>query len=139
MTAKEFLQRFFILHREVENNLEQIARLQSLAMRATSVLKGVATGSKASTSCVENSIVAIHEKTAQLAYKIAYMVEVRNEIAETILNVKNPDERCLLELRYLCCYSWDKIVKAMRMSRESVFRLHRRSLENFSAIKIDTK
>ena len=129
MTAKEFLQRFLILQRNVDNRLEQIAKLQSTAQRTTSVIRDTPIGKAHDVSRVENSVVDIQGITAELADDITRALDARNEIAETISHVKNADERYLLELRYICLDSWETIAKRMNFSLDHVFTLHRQALK----------
>lgn len=135
MKAKEFLQQFFILQLRIENRLGQIIRLQEMATRTTSVMKEVEIVGSAPTSRIENAIVGIHTDTEKLADEISRVLDIRNEVAEAISNVKNPSERTLLEFRYLCLFPWSKIAELMCFSSERVFQLHRQALENFRVPK----
>ena len=131
MTTKEFLQRFIVIQRQVDNSLSQMMELQSMAKRITSVIRNTPIGSMQSVSRVENSVVDIHDMTEQLAQALSCAVAVRQEIAEAISRVPNDDERCLLSMRYICCDSWETIAKKMHFSLQGVFKLHRRALKNF--------
>ena len=131
VTAKKFLQQFFLLQCSVNIRLEQIERLQSVATQTTRVMQGVITGNSNAGSRVESSVVAIQSEVDRLASDMVHMIDLRNEIAESIANVANPQERNLLELRYLCLYSWRKIAQIMLFSSQHVFRLHQRALNNF--------
>ena len=63
MTAKEFLQRFIVMQRQVDTGLDQMIELQSMAKRITSVIRDTPIGSGQSGSRVENSVVDIHAMT----------------------------------------------------------------------------
>ena len=132
MTQKEFLQQAGNTHLAVESRLEQIARLQSLATKATTVMNGVPTAGTSAGSVIETRIGEVQEQSALLAEEISRMVDARNEVAEAIARITNPDERCLLELRYLCHYSWEQIAKILTFSVDHVFTLHRQALKNLT-------
>ena len=132
MTQKEFLQQAGNTHLAVESRLEQIARLQSLATKAITVMNGVPTAGTSAGSVIETRIGEVQEQSALLAEEISRMVDARNEVAEAIARVTNPDERCLLELRYLCHYSWEQIAKILTFSVDHVFTLHRQALKNLT-------
>ncbi len=132
MTQKEFLQQAGNTHLAVESRLEQIARLQSLTTKATTVMNGVPTAGTSAGSVIETRIGEVQEQSALLAEEISRMVDARNEVAEAIARVTNPDERCLLELRYLCHYSWEQIAKILTFSVDHVFTLHRQALKNLT-------
>lgn len=129
MTAKEFLQQVYIANKEIDAKLEQIAHLQSLATRTTSAIKGVPSGDSATNSRIENSIVLIHEKTAQLSEELTRLLQVSENVAVTIAAVRNAKERMILEYRYLCFFSWENISKMINVSLSSVFKLHNRALK----------
>ena len=133
MTTKEFLQQAFVAHQMVESRLEQIARLQSLATRTTTAIKGVPSAGTSASSVIETQIGKVQEQSALLAEEISRMVDVRNEVAEAIARVKNPDERCLLELRYLCHYSWEQMAKIFLCTERTMFYLHERAIKNLAA------
>lgn len=132
VTTKEFLQQAIITHQLVESRIEQIARLQSLATRTTTAVKGTPSAGTSAGSVIEERIGEVQEQSALLAEELSRMVDVRNEVAEAIARVKNPDERCLLELRYLCHYSWKQIAKILSFSVDHVFTLHRQALKNLT-------
>ena len=51
---------------------------------------------------------------------------------ESINAMPNPDERLILELRYLCYKTWPEIAEAMSLSESHIHRLHGFALMNFS-------
>lgn len=133
MTTKKFLQQAIATHLAVESRLEQIARLQSLATRTTTAIKGTPSAGTSAGSVIEARIGEVQELSALLAEELSRMVDVRNEVAETIARVQNPDERCLLELRYLCHYSWEQVAKIFSCTERAAFYLHERAVKNLSA------
>lgn len=133
MTAKEFLQQVFIAYQEAESKLEQIARIQSLATRTTSVIRAIPLGNGNSLSSrVENAIAAIEGQSEYLADEITRLLKVRDEVAVEIAKLENSSERRILEYRYLCFHSWKEIANIMKTGIRYVFKLHERALENFS-------
>lgn len=133
MTSKEFLQQVFIAYQDTESKLEQIARIQSLATRTTSVIKAIPIGNgNALSSRVENAIMAIEGQSEYLADEVAHLLKVREEVSAEIARLENPAERRILEFRYLCFYSWKEIANVMKLGLRYVFKLHERALENFS-------
>ena len=137
MTGKEFLQQVFVAYKEIDSKIEQIARLQSLATRTTTVIKSIPCGKGTTLSSrVENAVLSIQGQTEYLAKEINHLLEVRREVSDAIAKVQNHDERIVLEYRYLCFYSWKQISHAMRMSLRTIFRLHDRALKNFSVLAV---
>ena len=139
MRAKNFLEQVYLTALRVDSRLEQISHLQAMATRTTSVMKSVPCScSQSSSSRIETAIVSMQIQSDKLAEEIDTFLEARQKVSEVIMQLDNKTERVLLELRYLCFYSWQAITKLMTLSRESVFRLHRNALNNVEK-KIDTK
>ena len=135
MTEKEFLQQVFIAYQEADSKLEQIARLQSLAQRTTTVIHSTPTGNGAALSSrVEQAVVAIDGQSECLAEEINHLLEVRRKVSQAIAKVPEPNERRVLEYRYLAFLSWKEISHAMKIGLRYVFKLHERALKNFSAV-----
>lgn len=133
MTAKEFLQQVFIAYQEADSKLEQIARLQSLATRTTTVLRSTPCGNGTSlTSRVEQAVLAIEGQSDKLADELKHFMQVRDEVADAIAKVPDDSERRILEYRYLAFLTWKEISHAMKVGLRYVYKLHERALKNFS-------
>lgn len=134
MTAKEFLQQVFNAYRDADSKLEQMARLQSLATRTTTVISSAPVGNSSDISSrVERAIVAIAGQSEHLADEIQRLLDVREKVAAAIADVPYPDERRVLEYRYLAFLSWKEISHAMKAGLRTIYRLHDRALKNFAA------
>ena len=102
MTAKEFLKQVFQAYQDADSKIEQMARLQSLATRTTTVIRSAPVGNGSDLSSrVERAIVAISGQNEHLADEIQHLLDVREEVAAAIANVPVPNERRVLEYRYL--------------------------------------
>lgn len=133
MTAKEFLKQVFVAYQEADSKLEQIARLQALATRTTTVIRSTPCGNGTSlTSRVEQAIVAIDGQSDKLAAELKHFMQVRDEVADAIAKVPDDGERRILEYRYLAFLSWKEISHAMKISIRYAYMLHERALKNFS-------
>lgn len=132
MTEREFLQQVFVSYQEVDSKLEQIARLQSLATRTTTIISGTPHGRGTLSSRVEQAIIAINGQTDLLAAEINHLLEVRRAVSDAIATVDNPVDRRILEYRYLAFKSWQEISRAMKMSVRYIYILHGKALKNFS-------
>lgn len=134
MTAKEFLQQVFQAYQDADSKIEQMARLQALATRTTTVIHNTPIGnSPGLSSRVEQAIVIMTGQSGQLADEIQRLLAIREEVSAAIAAVPNPAERRVLEYRYLAFLSWKEISHSMKMALRSVYKLHERALENFSA------
>lgn len=135
MEAKEFLQRSFRLYLALDSKAEQIQRLQSLAQKITTVIKGAPSAS--AETGLEQSIAAIQEREKQLNADVENMLSARAEIELAIAAVPKYTERALLEYRYLSFLPWSIIAQKMKCSIERVYRIHRDALKNFPAVTVN--
>lgn len=135
MTAKEFLQQVFVAYQEADSKLEQIARLQALATRTTTVIRSTPCGNGTSlTSRVEQAIVAIDGQSDKLADELKHFMKVRDEVADAIAKVPDDSERRILEYRYLAFLTWKEISHSMKSGLRTVYRLHDKALKNFEVV-----
>ncbi|WP_245654175.1 hypothetical protein [Aedoeadaptatus pacaensis] len=57
-------------------------------------------------------------------------MDLKKEIVRTIKKIEDKELQAVLEKRYLCFESWEKIVVEMNYSIQPIFRLHSRALKN---------
>lgn len=132
MTAQEFLKQAYFAQQEVEMKLEQIARLESLATRTTSALKGTPSGSNAATSKIESAVISMQEQKDRLAEEVTDLLKITDKVSTAISQIKNPVEKRILKYRYVSFFSWKQISLLMKMGKSNLFRLHADALKNFS-------
>ena len=72
----------------------------------------------------------INSKLEQVA---SLRVDLKREIVGVIKRIDNPEYQTLLELRYLCFYSWEKVAVEMEYDLRYLHKLHRKALEQCSA------
>ena len=58
------------------------------------------------------------------------LVDLKEEISQVIAGVEQTDLRMILEKRYLCFHSWEKIASEMFYDLRWLHRLHGRALES---------
>lgn len=133
MTAKEFLQQVFQAYQDANSKIEQMARLQSLATRTTTVIRSAPVGNSSNLSSrIEQVIAEMDSRSGCLAAEVQRLLAVREKVAAAIANVPVPDERRVLEYRYLAFLSWKEISKVMKTGLRHVYKLHENALKNFS-------
>lgn len=130
MTGKDFCSQFFFLQLRLELRLKEIENLQSMARKVTSTISKSPSGNANDVSRIENSVAEIYDCTKRLAEEISCAVEIREKIIETMKRLENPNERLVLELRYIGFDSWERIAQKTSFSLPHVFLLHRRALKN---------
>ena len=64
--------------------------------------------------------------------KVAYLVELKEEINTAIDKLEDRDEQLLLRYRYLDNCTWEEISHMLNVSLRSVHRIHSMALQHFS-------
>lgn len=124
MNAKEYLGQAYRIDQRINSKIEQVSSLRELATKATATITdmpGAATPNVHRMADVVCKIVALEE---EINAEIDRLVDLKAEIIGVIRRVANPEYQTLLELRYLCFYSWEEIAVAMSYNVRTIYRLH---------------
>ena len=133
MTAKEYLGQAYRIDQRINSKLEQVASLRALATKATSTLSDTLQGGSRNVQAMEATIVKIVDLENEINEDIDTLVDLKQEIVGVIKHIQNPEYQTLLELRYLCFYSWEKVAVEMEYDLRYMHKLHRKALEQCSA------
>lgn len=129
MTAKEYLQQARHLDDRINSTIEQIRSLNDLATKCTSVITGMPHSPSKSTSKMEDVIVKLVDLKEELSLELDTMVDLKKELFSTIKQVENAEHQILLEKRYLCFMTWEKIAVDLNYSMQHIHRLHSLALQ----------
>lgn len=133
MTAKEYLGQAHRIDQRINSKLEQVASLRALATKATSTLSDTPQGGSRNVPAMEATIVKIVDLENEINEDIDTLVDLKREIVGVIKHIQSPEYQTLLELRYLCFYSWEKVAVEMEYDLRYMHKLHRKALEQCSA------
>jgi len=136
MTAKEYLGQAYCLDQEINNKLEQILVLRSLTQRVTVAYDSEPVSRTRSVTSLQDSIVRLMEAEDGLNRQIDRLVDLKMEIANCIADVSNPSYRTLLEKRYLCFQSWERIAADMKCTVRWAHILHERALNEVDRLRL---
>ena len=142
MTAKAYLSQARYLDMRIKSKLQQIDSLNELATTCTSVLTGMPRNPSASVSRMADAVCKIVDLQADINHDIDMLVDLKKEIMGVIKAVENPEYQTLLEKRYLCFLSWEKIAVDMGYDLRYIHKLHTRALEDCkipALSEVDTK
>ena len=134
MTAKEYLSQARTLDMRIKSKLQQIESLNDLATSCTTVYSDMPRNPNRGGSKVERAVLKIIEGADRLKRDVEDLVELKKEIMQTIHSVSDVELQTLLEKRYLCFLSWEKIAVDMHYSIQHIFRMHDQALSKVSAI-----
>lgn len=129
MTAKDYLKQAYHLNQRIDSKAEQIMVLNDLATKCTANLTGMPSGTNPSTSAMAETVAKIVDLKTELNADIDQLIDLQKKIITMINRIGNADLQIVLERRYLCNESFEKIALTMGYSIENVFILHRKALK----------
>ena len=134
MTAKEYLSQARTLDMRIKSKLQQIESLNELATSCTITYSGMPRNPNHGGSKVERAVLKIIELQESLKKDVEDLVELKEQIMATIQSVADVELQTLLEKRYLCFLSWEKIAVEMHYSIQHIYRMHDTALSCVSTI-----
>ncbi|WP_148465559.1 hypothetical protein [Peptoniphilus harei] len=132
MNAKEYLKQAFYLDKRINSKLEQVESLNALAKKATSTLSDMPKSPNRGSSKLEDTIVKIIDLQEEINRDIDKLVDLKAEMVGTIKQIQNKELQVILEKRYLCYETWEKIAVDMNYDIRHIHRLHNLGLKETS-------
>lgn len=128
MKAKAYLSQAIWLDQLIDNKIEQQERLRAIAEKATTNISAERVSSTPKTGSRENVMVKLIDLSHEINDDIDGLIDLREEIRNTISQVG--DDRCqvLLEMKYLNNKDWDDIAMVLNRDIRTVFRIHGQAL-----------
>lgn len=133
MTVKEYLGQAYRIDQRINSKLEQVGSLRALAAKATSTISDMPHSGSRDVQSMEGIIVKIIDLENEINADIDTLVDLKREIVGIIKAIDNPEYQTLLELRYLCFFSWEKVAVEMDYDLRYLHKLHRKALEKCAA------
>ena len=132
MTAKEYLAQARNIDHDIQDMLEEVAVLRSMAEKTTAILSGMPGKATKDTSRLADTVGKLIEQEKKLDSEIDHLVDLRTEIYAAIQQVADRDARRVLHLRYMGYRSWSAIAEEMKLSLRQIYRLHGEGLKKIS-------
>lgn len=129
MTAKEYLSQAYRLDQRINSKIEQVASLNDLATKCTSTLTGMPRNPNRASSTMADAVGKIIDLQNEINRDIDRLVDLKREIVTAIKAIENPEYQTLLEKRYLCFLTWEKIAVDMGYDLRWLYRIHKRALD----------
>lgn len=137
MTAKEFLNRYTWLNKEIDSLLLERSRLRAVAEGTAGKPLGTIGGSGGRSDASANftnavhKIIAIEDKVNNLIDQLAI---VRDEIENCFKNVTDPVQRVLLRYKYINGFTFERIAVEINYSYRNTHYLHSAALQKVNDI-----
>lgn len=128
MTAKEYLSQAKYIDNRIASKREQIQNLNDLATKCTSTWSDMPGSTNQGGSRMADCVMKIIDLEEQISEEMVKLIELKKEIADTINTIENDEYKTLLEKRYLCWMTWEKIAVDMNYSAQHIHRLHGNAL-----------
>ncbi|MEO2811788.1 DUF1492 domain-containing protein [[Eubacterium] siraeum] len=128
MTAKEYLGQAYRIDQRINSKMEQIASLNLLAQKATTVFSDMPGNTTRNIHRMEDVIIKIVDMESEINADIDSLVDLKKEIAGVIRSVSNLEYQTLLELRYLCFKTWEQIAVQMGYGIDNIYKMHHKAL-----------
>lgn len=124
---KQYLLRYRQAEREIRLLHEELAQLESMAVRVTPSYSGEAHGS-GSGSRVESATEKIDACKAEINQATSTAMDIQREVMAAIATVPDGRLRELLRRRYILGQKWEQIAWEMSLEFRWVRRLHGRAI-----------
>ena len=134
MNAKEYLGQAYRLDQHINDRLMQLSQLRALTQRITTAYDGEVVSRTRNVHALEDSVIRLMEAEESINEEIDRFVDIKMDISKTIARVRNENYRLILEKRYLCFLSWEKIAVEMHYSIQHIYRMHDTALSCVAAI-----
>jgi len=128
MTAEHFLSQARFLDHRINAKLAQVSVLNDLAHKCTATWNDMPRNPNGGGSAMAKAIDRIIDLENEINADIDKLVDLKAEIVAVIKSVDNPEYQVLLELRYLCLYTWEQIAVNMHYSGRWIRHLHEEAL-----------
>jgi hypothetical protein len=139
MTAKEFLQRAYRIDQRIRSKAEQIESLNEIATRCTAALTGMPRNPSPSLSPMADAVCKIIDLQSEIEVEIKKMIDIKREVSNLIDQVSDTDCQMVLEKRYLCFYTWERIATDLSFSVHYIYQIHNKALKICDKLlKLDT-
>ena len=132
--AREYFSKAYRIDHRIRSKLEQLESLNALATRATTTLSGMPRNPSRSTSSMADVIDKIIDLQEEINQDIDSLVDLKREIMNIIKSIENTEYQTLLEKRYLCFLTWEKIAVDMCYTIHHLYKMHNAALEVCSKI-----
>lgn len=119
---------------QINDKLDELKKLQSLATKVNVVNEGNRVKSSGSQDKMANTVVSIVELENEIQEDVNRLMALKREVKQTIEKVSEPDLMSILYKRYVLYDSWEKIAVSLNISYRHATRLHGKALYEIQKI-----
>ncbi len=128
--ARAYMEGVERLKRRIEAKEECARRYRDMAMQSTGRTEAVRCGGTEAHSKVSSNMDRYIDISREIERDAEKLKQKIKTVAEMIEGAGTEERRELMELRYICGYTWEQIAKRMHFDERQSYRIHRRALED---------
>ena len=133
MTAKNYLDQINKLNLMIDNKLQEIYVLRTMATRVTISTENERVKSSPS-NVLENTVAKIIDKEWEIDRLVDTLIDKKSQIIEKIDTIENPRLYAILTYKYVQCLSIKEIETKMKLQERQIKNLHQEALIEFERL-----
>ncbi len=131
MTTKEYLRQAFRLDQRINMAIAELERLREMTQSVRSPgYEEHFNPNHAKEAPFVSGLEKVWEMEKETTEKVRKLIALKDQIRTTIGDLKNPDERLVLECIYMHGMSWEQISEKMIIDRSTVYRWRKNGLKH---------
>ena len=134
MTAKEYLNQYLGIKAEIKRLKAQLQELRDLCDQTTVDPSAEKVQSSGSKDRLGDIVSQMADKEAEIQVKIEQAFRKMEEIEETIELLADPDEKLIIQMRYIKGMKWSQIIDEIPWAEDTVFLKHRKALRQLATL-----
>lgn len=132
--AKTYLQKIRLYDVQIDNKLEELARLRAMSTKVTSTLSGDVVSGSRSQDKLGNTVAKIMALEADVDRRVDALCDLKHTAMEIIDRLQNPNHIEVLHKRYFQYKSLEQISVDMGYSYRNVCYIHGKALQAMTAL-----
>ncbi|MDD4455017.1 MAG: hypothetical protein PHI67_06875, partial [Candidatus Methanomethylophilaceae archaeon] len=109
MTTKEYFEQALTLNKRINSKLDHLGALREMTTKASITLSDMPRSSSRNMYQMQDIISKIVDLENEINGDIDRFVDMKREYMRIIREIRNPVFQLVMEQRYLCCRTWEKI------------------------------
>ena len=131
MTAKEYLKQAYLLDHRINADIAEMERLRNMAYSIRSSGTEPHYGSAHMTEApFARTLEKLWAMEEQINAEIDRLVDLKAQIMTVIGSLSDPDERMVLQYRYVENMTWEQIGDRLCMDESTIRRRHKNALQH---------
>lgn len=128
MTAREYMNRPFVITRQIRIKTSQLLGIDNLIKGTSFVIDGIPRSDSPDIHRLESLMAKAVDLEMEISKLTDELGKAIEEVTTAINSIGNPACEEVLTARYLCFEDWTTIARKLDYCKDWVFRLHRKGL-----------